>query len=120
VKLHIHVPKVNSQYCTVAVYRFPSMLNPTKENRLEIVKIEKTFPGSSITIDSYIKNALPVSYKYDEQKGTYLVNYREPQQYLVQLKCYTVTDGHIAHLTHAFSKVYEVKLSKPITIIPLT
>jgi hypothetical protein len=115
VKLHIHIPKVNSQYCAIAVYRFPSMFNPTKENKLTLIKIDKTFPGNSITVNSYIKNALPVSYKYNKKEGTYIVNYREPQQYLVQIKCYNVTDGHIAHLTHAFSKVYEVKLSKPIT-----
>ncbi|MEB3786978.1 MAG: hypothetical protein GSR75_02595, partial [Desulfurococcales archaeon] len=84
VKLVVHVPHVEAEKCSIAVYRFPTLLNPVTQGRLEFVGVREVPPGKTVVMSSYIRNAEQVSYENSVTK------YLEPQEYLVDVKCFNI------------------------------
>ena len=109
VKLVIHVPQVKAEKCSVVVYRFPTLFNPVTHGRLELVGVKEVPPGKTIVMPSYIRNAEQVSYENSRAK------YIEPQEYLVDVKCFNIIEGHVAHTVFLASKIAEVRPTSLLT-----
>ncbi|MEB3757366.1 MAG: hypothetical protein GSR76_00710 [Desulfurococcales archaeon] len=109
VKLVVHVPHVEAEKCSIAVYRFPTLLNPVTQGRLEFVGVREVPPGKTVVMSSYIRNADQVSYENSVTK------YLEPQEYLVDVKCFNIVKDHTAHTVFLASKVAEVKPTSLLT-----
>jgi HAMP domain-containing protein len=114
INLHVEVPKVNADWCTVYVARFPTPSNPVKKGGLELVALKRTRPGQGVVVKSFIENAIPVAYKRDPDTGALKILYREPQEYLISVKCYKKINDRKARLVGVYTHIHEVRIKKPI------
>ncbi|BEP17398.1 hypothetical protein PYJP_07500 [Pyrofollis japonicus] len=121
INLHVEVPKVNADWCTVYVARFPTPSNPVKKGGLELVALKRTRPGQSVVVKSFIENAIPVAYKRDPDIGALKILYREPQEYLISVKCYKKISDRKARLVGAYTRIHihEVRIKKPIMSVEI-
>jgi len=85
ISLDIKVPQVDADKCMLAVMRYPSMYLPNN-GTLEELYIGPASPGSIVTVKKFIP-AIPVKTRYDEARGSYIVEYYEPQEFIVMINC---------------------------------
>ena len=105
VRLNINIPKINeSDVCFVAVHRFPTPYNPTKNGTSEVIYRGKVPCGSKITVKSLI-NLVQVGLKKDPKTSELKPVYDSPE-YAVVVIC---RNGY------GFNKIIQVSIEKPIT-----
>lgn len=83
--LDINVPRVDADKCVLAVMRHPSIYLPSN-GTLERLYRGVVSPGSTVTVRKFIP-AIPVKTRYDETRKSYIVEYYEPQEFLVMVHC---------------------------------
>jgi len=83
--LDIRVPQVDADRCVLAVMRYPSMYLPNN-GTLEKLFIGAVSPGSTVVVRKFIP-AVPVKMRYDEARRSHVVDYYEPQEFLVMVHC---------------------------------
>jgi len=83
--LDIRVPQVDADRCVLTVLRYPSMYLPNN-GTLERLYRGVVPPGSTVAVRKFIP-AIPVKMRYDEARGSYVVDYYEPQEFLVMVHC---------------------------------
>jgi len=86
ITLDIKVPRVDADECILEVARYPSMYLPNN-GTLEELYIGPASPGSIVNVKKFIP-AIPVKTRYDEARGSYIVEYYEPQEFLVIVGCF--------------------------------
>jgi hypothetical protein len=86
IKLSIGLPNVNADLCFVIVRRFPTPYNPTKDGLTELIYQGIHEPGTTIEVKNMLF-AYVARYKYDEETGKSLVDYYEPQEYVIMVVC---------------------------------
>lgn len=83
--LDIRVPQIDADKCVLAVMRYPSMFLPNNDT-LENLFMGTVSPGSIVTVRKFIP-AIPVKMRYDEAKKSYVVDYYDPQEFIVTAIC---------------------------------
>jgi hypothetical protein len=86
IKLLIRLPDVSADLCFVMVRRFPTPYNPTRGGLTELVYQGVITPGVTIEVNNVLF-AYVAKYRYDEVRGRLLVDYYEPQEYVVMVTC---------------------------------
>ena len=86
IKLLIRLPDVSADLCFVMVRRFPTPYNPTRGGLTELVYQGVVTPGVTIEVNNVLF-AYVAKYRYDEVRGRLLVDYYEPQEYVVMVTC---------------------------------
>lgn len=86
IKLLIRLPDVSADLCFVMVRRFPAPYNPTRGGLTELIYQGVITPGVTIEVNNVLF-AYIAKYRYDEMWGKLLVDYYEPQEYVVMVTC---------------------------------
>ncbi len=92
VKLNVFLHGVDADKFFVAVYRFPAMYVPAGG----LVSAQVVPPKATVTLMEFVPG-IPVKVRFDEASRQYIVDYYEPQEYLV-----------IAHCTRGGKTVFRV------------
>ena len=111
IKLRVHVPQVDADKCFVAIHRFPTSINPTKDGYTERVYAGFVAPGATV-VASKLLSAVPAKLAYDESIGAYRVAYYDPQEFMVIVHC--VGNGKT---TYKWARIVEVFPSKPVYVV---
>ena len=86
VKLEITLPQVDADRCVVIIKRFPTAYNPTEDGYTESIYEGVHTPGATLVA----KNTLfahVVKYRLDPRTNEYVVDYYEPQEYVIFVNC---------------------------------
>jgi len=83
--LKVGVPQVDADRCVLAVMHYSSMYLPNN-GTLEKLFIGAVSPSSTVVVRKFIQ-AVPVKTRYDEARRGYVVDYYEPQEFLVMVHC---------------------------------
>mgnify|MGYP001772546726 CR=1 FL=1 len=107
VKLEIHLPQANTDFCGVVVRRLPSPKRPTRTGFSEEVYLGKHKPGETIVVKQLLTAIVA---KARSDGGEYKVEYYEPVEYFIVVAC---VKGN--RTVYRYGKVHEVYPNKLIT-----
>jgi len=104
IKLNVEIPKVEgAEKCFLAVHRFPTPYNPTKDPKYTDIVYRGVVPcGSTITVKNFI-NMIQVGAK--EKNGEIKAVYDSPEYAIVVI----TSNGY------SFSRILQTSVEKPIT-----
>lgn len=86
VELELKLPLVDADYCFIAVKRFSTPSNPTKNGVVEDVHIGLHKPGSSVVVKKLL-DAFVAKWERDPATGELKVGYHEPQELFIIAHC---------------------------------